>query len=157
MRGNLVCPLSELQAAVLLPQLAKLDVRNQRRSQNVRLLTELLHDVPGIHPLCNRASTDEPAYYKVGFRHDAERFGLARARFVEALRAEGIGMDEGFHAAHVGRSPRRFRQSGDLAEASRAHEGMLVLHHPVLLGSEADIAEVARGVRKIQRHIDLLH
>src|SRR5262249_24487397 len=30
-RGNLICPLSELQAAVVLPQLAKLDDRNSRR------------------------------------------------------------------------------------------------------------------------------
>src|SRR5215831_17047378 len=34
-RGNLVCPLSELQAAVLLPQLAKLDERNGQRAASV--------------------------------------------------------------------------------------------------------------------------
>ena len=38
-RGNQVCPLSELQAAVLLPQLDRLAERNARRRGAVRLLT----------------------------------------------------------------------------------------------------------------------
>src|SRR5437764_2888 len=46
-RGNVVCPLSELQAAVLLPQLARLDERNAARARSVARLTELLADVPG--------------------------------------------------------------------------------------------------------------
>src|SRR5262249_20737922 len=35
LRGNLLCPLSELQAAVLPPQLDKLDAHNARRADNV--------------------------------------------------------------------------------------------------------------------------
>src|SRR4029077_13617558 len=41
-RGNHVCPLSELQAAVLLPQLDKLEERNRKRAANVQLLSEKL-------------------------------------------------------------------------------------------------------------------
>src|SRR5262245_15515526 len=41
-RGNNVFPLSELQGAVLLPQLAKLDERNSLRTERVKLLGELL-------------------------------------------------------------------------------------------------------------------
>ena len=37
--------------------------------------------------------------------------------------AEGVALDEGFSALHIGRSPRRFRAVGDLAEAERAHRG----------------------------------
>src|SRR5207245_1882948 len=39
-RGDHLCPLSELQAAVLLPQLDQLDARNRQRTENVRLLVE---------------------------------------------------------------------------------------------------------------------
>src|SRR5262249_16778136 len=49
-RGNTTCPLSELQAAVLLPQVDKLDARNVRRAAAVRLLTAGLADVPGLRP-----------------------------------------------------------------------------------------------------------
>jgi len=149
-RGNQVCPLSELQAAVVLPQLGKLDERNARRASNVQCLAGSIADVPGLRPLHNRVE-GQPAYYKVGFQYDSEQFGLSRARFVEALRAEGIAIDEGFHAAHVGRSPRRFRRGSDLTQADRAHSGMVVLHHPVLLGTEADVREIAAAVRKVHQ------
>lgn len=152
-RGNLLCPLSELQAAVLLPQIAKLQSRNARRLANVKLLFQLLHDVPGLIPLRNRFEDQTPAYYKVGFQYDAEKFGLSRGRFTEAMRAEGIALDEGFAAVHVGRSPRRFRQAGPLTNAQHAGEGMVVLHHPVLLGTEDDIAQVAASVLKVQQHV----
>jgi len=150
-RGNQVCPLSELQAAVVLPQLGKLDERNARRASNVQCLAVSIRDMLGLRPLHNRVQ-GQPAYYKLGFQYDSEQFGLPRARFVEALRAEGIAMDEGFHAAHVGRSPRRFRRGSDLTQADRAHAGMVVLHHPVLLGTEADIREIAAAVRKVHQH-----
>ncbi len=54
-RGNHVCPLSELQAAVLVPQLDKLDTRNQQRAANVRLLSEGLSRarIP-LRPFVNR-------------------------------------------------------------------------------------------------------
>lgn len=149
MRGNVVCPLSELQAAVLPPQLDKLDARNAHRARNVRLLGERLRDVPGFRPFANSIADAEPGYYKLGFQYDASRFGLARDRFVGAARAEGIALDEGFRALHVGRSPSRFRRSGDLNEAERAHHGTLILHHPVLLGTADDVEQVAQAVRKV--------
>ena len=156
LRGNQVCPLSELQAAVLLPQLAKLDDRNNRRARNVSLLKERLRDVPGLRPFANRCPESEPGYYKLGFQYDAAAFGLPRERAIAALRAEGIAFDEGFRALHVGRSPSRFRKAGELKEAERAHHGTLVLHHPVLLGEISDMEEVAAAVGKVYANSRLL-
>jgi dTDP-4-amino-4,6-dideoxygalactose transaminase len=154
-RGNLVCPLSELQAAVLPPQLDRLPERQARRLRNVQRLTGLLHDVPGLTPFRNRVE-GEPGYYKWGLQYDEAAFGLPRARFVAALRAEGIAFDEGFRALHVGRSPGRFRAGGPLTEAERAHDGAIVLHHPVLLGTDEDVEQVAAAVRKVQAHVEQL-
>ena len=97
-----------------------------------------------------------PAYYKLGFQLDASRFGLSRQRLVEALRAEGIAVDEGFRALHVGRSPHRFRQSEELTEAERAHGGAIVLHHPVLLGPQSDLEEVIFAIQKVYANAALL-
>ncbi len=152
-RANLICPLAELQAAVLLPQLDKLDARNAKRTQNAFLLRQRLQDIVGLRPFVNRAAETEPAYYKFGLQFDGERFGLTRERLVAAAQAEGIALDEGFRALHVGRSPSRFRQAGDLSETERAHRGMVVLHHPVLLGDSTDIEEVALAIRKIRDNI----
>ncbi len=57
---------------------------------------------------------------------------------------------------HSGRSPSRFRQAGDLREADRANAGALVLHHPVLLGTPADLDEVAVALDKILAHAEQL-
>jgi perosamine synthetase len=152
-RGNNVCPLSELQAAVLLPQLAKLDARNAQRAASVRLLAEQLAHIPGLRPFVNRVQDSQPVYYKLGFQLDAGRLGLTRDRFVAALRAEGIALDEGFRALHRGRSARRFRQAGPLAEAERAHESCVILHHPILL---EQVAEVALAVEKVVAHAGAL-
>lgn len=172
LRGNVVCPLSELQAAVLRPQLAKLDERNRQRAAAVARLAKLLADVPGLRMFCrgNDPSAEPqagsspfpakeptlPGYYKLGFQYDAEAFGLSRRQFVLALRAEGIAFDEGFRSLHVGRSPKRFRAGSELTEASRAHENVVVLHHPVLLGSEEDLQEIRLALLKVRVHADQL-
>jgi dTDP-4-amino-4,6-dideoxygalactose transaminase len=154
--NNLTCPLSELQAAVLLPQLDKLDSRNTHRAQNVRLLLDMLKDIPGLRPFVNHLPDTQPGYYKLGFQYDATAFGLSRSRFLEAIRAEGIAMDDGFPALHTGRSPRRFRAPGPLLEADRAGQAAIVLHHPVLLGAPTDLAQVAEAMRKIQANLERL-
>jgi dTDP-4-amino-4,6-dideoxygalactose transaminase len=156
-RGNHLCPLSELQAAVLEPQLDRLAERNAQRLRNVRLLSEHLRGVPGLRPFHNRTmENSEPGYYKMGFQFDAQAFGLDRPRFVAAARAEGIALDEGFRALHIGRSPSRWRGVGSLVESERAHQGTVVLHHPVLLGTPEDIEQVARAILKIHAHADRL-
>ncbi|HZU38022.1 MAG TPA: DegT/DnrJ/EryC1/StrS family aminotransferase, partial [Gemmataceae bacterium] len=155
-RGNLVCPLSELQAAVLLPQLARLEERNRIRAEAVRALTDAFRDLAELRPFINQSADSKPAYYKLGWQFDASQFGLPRNAFVAAMRAEGIGLDEGFRGLHMGRSPSRFRAVGSLAEASRAHHGTVVLHHPVLLGSHTDLAEVALAFQKVRAHAEQL-
>jgi dTDP-4-amino-4,6-dideoxygalactose transaminase len=156
-RGNHVCPLSELQAAVLLPQLDRLAERNIQRLRAVRFLTAQLVGVPGMALFRNRPlEQSEPSYYKVGWQFDASAFGLIRARFLAALRAEGIAVDEGFRALHVERSPNRWRGPGPLTQAERAHEGAIVLHHPVLLDSDEDLMQVVWAVEKIHGHAEQL-
>jgi dTDP-4-amino-4,6-dideoxygalactose transaminase len=155
-RGNHICPLSELQAAVLLPQLEKLDARNAVRAANVTKCLALLQDVPGLRPFLNRAEDSLPSYYKLGFQYDASRFGLPRDRFVAALQAEGIAFSDGFRGLHVERSPSRYRRAGELTEVENAHRGVVVLHHPVLLGGDADIVEIASAARKIYANAERL-
>jgi dTDP-4-amino-4,6-dideoxygalactose transaminase len=151
-RGNNLCPLSELQAAVLQPQLDRLQERNALRRSRVELLSAQLKEVPGLKPFFNPPGADEAVYYKVGFHFDPIAFGLARARFVAAIRAEGMAFDEGFRALHVGRSPTRWRGTGSLMQAERMGGCTVVLHHPILLEGEEDVRQVITAVRKIHLH-----
>src|SRR5262249_44547082 len=144
------------QAVSLRPQLGRLDADNAARAANVNTLLKSIADVPGMRPFENTVADSQPAYYKLGFQFDEAAFGLSRERFVCALRAEGVAFDAGFGAVRVGRWAGRLRRGGDLVEAERAHRACVTLYHPVLLGAAADVAEVARAVRKIYLNADRL-
>lgn len=164
-RGNDSYPLSELQAAVLRPQLERLTERNQQRTKNVRSLLELLQGINGLSsfvPLsaCSQSSLSldfpivstratQPGFYKLGFWYDAAQFvGLSRDQFACAMRAEGVALDPGFRALHLTHSKSRYRAVNDLPNATRADSSLLVLHHPVLLGGESDLKQIVEALTK---------
>jgi dTDP-4-amino-4,6-dideoxygalactose transaminase len=135
-----------------LPQLDKIAERTRHRASSIEFLRRELADVPELRILAGPIPETTPAFYKVGMQLDAARVGLSRDRFAAALRAEGIAIDAGFAALHVGRSSGRYKKSGSLIEAERAHRECLILHHPVLLESESCLREIAVAVRKVHLH-----
>jgi dTDP-4-amino-4,6-dideoxygalactose transaminase len=152
-RGNDAYPLSELQAAAVIPQWQRLDVDNARRTKAAAWLAERLAPISGLRPGCNPPADSLPAFYKLGFQYDAVAFaGLSRDAFVEAVRAEGIALDAGFRALHKTHSTRRFRSAGNLPNATLVDERILTLHHPVLLGIEHELEEVVTAIEKVHRH-----
>jgi dTDP-4-amino-4,6-dideoxygalactose transaminase len=154
-RGNHAFPLSELQAAVLVPQLGKLAQRNVTRWRNVQQLLAACRDMPGIELLPLPAAGNIPSFYKLGFlltsaadEADAQCAATVRKRFIAAIQAEGVAIDEGFRG-FAGRTNTRCRTIGEVASARRAAAGTLLLHHPVLLESPATIERVAYALAKI--------
>jgi dTDP-4-amino-4,6-dideoxygalactose transaminase len=151
-RGNEAFALSELQAAVLPPQWARLDERNARRRAGVRMLVSQLADVAWLRPVrCDRADC-HPSYYKLAFRIDGERLSKAadavRGEFVAAAQAAGLALDEGFRGFAL-RGGRRCRRVGSLANARRAAEATVLLHHPLLLEEPPTIQLVAEAIRRV--------
>jgi dTDP-4-amino-4,6-dideoxygalactose transaminase len=152
-RGNDAYPLSELQAAAIIPQWLRLDVDNARRTAAAAWLVKQLASISGLKPPCNSPSDSLPGFYKLGFQYDRSAFAeLSRDAFVAAVRAEGVALDAGFRALHKTHSTRRFRASGNLPNASRIDEVILTLHHPVLLGAELDLQEIVTAIEKVRRH-----
>ena len=156
-RGNEAYPLSELQAAVLLPQLRQLDEMNATRlrqaSHLARLIEKLNLPLKPLAPLSlEEPSSSQPAFYKVGFQYTGE--GLSRDRLCSALRVDGVALDPGFRALHRTHSRRRFRAGGELAQADAADERCVMLHHPILLENEAAIEHVARTIERILAHAE---
>lgn len=149
-RGNESYPLSELQAAAVLPQLETLDLFNEQRLCGVRKLQASLP--PGLTLLApewvSSTSPHQPAYYKLGLLYDGQHVdGLCRDEFSAAMRARGIALDPGFRALHLIHSRRRFRMPAELPESTDADQRMLVLHHPILRGDDALLARVIAGLR----------
>lgn len=150
-RGNEAYPLSEMQAAVLVPQVSQLAERNRLRAGNVAVLTSLLSAIAGLDVIQSSIVDSFPAYYKVGLRYDPVAFGgLSRDRFAEALRAEGIAADPAFRALHLAHARSRFRAVGELPVATAVDAAALTLHHPVLLGDDVDIRQIAEALLKIR-------
>jgi perosamine synthetase len=157
LRGNDLSPLSELQAAILIPQWQQLQESNSRRAGNVQRLERAITDTPGLRMLTPTSADAASGYYKVGFEYDRSYMsGLSRDAFCHAMRAEGIAFSPGFRGLHRIHASRRFRAAGPLPVADFADAGMVVLHHPVLLGEERDIIEVARALQKITRFAEEL-
>jgi len=147
-------PLSELQAAAIRPQLAKLaDATTHRHRQVLHLAAAIDRSgVQGLSLFANEATDSIPGYYKVGLRFDPTAFGLSRDLFVRALRAEGVAFDAGFNALHVNRSSSRFRAVGPLDHATAFHTQCVILHHPILSGPSEDAQQVADAIAKVYHH-----
>lgn len=146
-RGNDAYPLSELQAAAVLPQLATLGKRNQTRQRSAKMLFHGTRDVRGIQWCGQPPETPNVAasYYKLAWRVDPDQ---ARDDWINALRAEGVPIDVGFRG-FARRSSRRCEHVGDLANAKVAAERCLLLHHPLLLSSDTALEQVVTAFRKV--------
>jgi dTDP-4-amino-4,6-dideoxygalactose transaminase/thiol-disulfide isomerase/thioredoxin len=156
-RGNDAYPLSEMQAAVLLPQYDRLVERNARRWKNASQLITWLGRAGGPSAFQSADEHSFNVYYKLALWYDPAAFdGLPRDRFAEALRAEGVALDRGYRPVHLIHGRQRFRAVNDLPVATMLDERGLVLHHPVLLGDEGDLRQIVAAVDKIRRHARML-
>ncbi len=151
-RGNNAFPLTELQAAILLPQLNKLAERNQRRRANVERLLAQTQGLNGLRPLVNRTANSAPSYYKLAWRYDAAELGDSPIdEFARALQAEGVPLDTGFRG-FARRAERRCRKIGPLPHSQRAAETTLLLHHPILLENPTRMDDLSRAIAKVAAH-----
>jgi len=144
-RGNDAYPLSEMQAAVLMPQLHQLNARNAQRRAAVQLLqTHLTEDSP-VRVVPDGDADNLSAYYKVAMwmsGTDTEQ----RDGYAHRLRSEDIPIDPGFQALHRIHATSRFRAVGDLPSATALHNQLLTLHHPCLLADPDDIRQLAAAL-----------
>jgi dTDP-4-amino-4,6-dideoxygalactose transaminase len=146
-RGNQAFPLSELQAAVLPPQLDKLQQRNQQRGRAAARLSTALADVASLRPPAENRERGAPAYYKLAWWYEASRSGKSREAFLAAAQAAGVAIDAGFRG-FTRRPPSVCRKAGRLANCQRAVDQTVVLHHPVLLEDDATLDRVADAIRQ---------
>lgn len=88
--------MTEMEAAVAIEQLKKLDAFTEVRTRLAAYLDEKLADIPGITPQKLANPDDKHVYYFYPMRYDAAEIGLSRETFVDAVRAEGIELRQGY-------------------------------------------------------------
>ncbi|MFG0251276.1 MAG: DegT/DnrJ/EryC1/StrS family aminotransferase [Phycisphaerales bacterium JB038] len=139
--------MNDMTAAIALAQLKKLPQRTERRRQIARLYDVGLAGISGL-TLPMETATAECVYHLYTLQMEPSSFCCDRDRFVEALRAEGVGV-----AVHY---PRATSRQPVFAETVAAHppvaDGLAervfsIPLHPML--SDAQVQQVMEAVRKV--------
>lgn len=143
-RGNWAFPLSELQAAVLRPQLGMLDERNRTRSERVKSILEATANLSDwLRPIVSHKNA-EPAYYKLAWSLiPAESKPSLRQALIDRLQAAGAPIDVGFRG-FTRRSMRRCERVGTLENSELLSQSTLLLHHPILLAEKKAALQVGQ-------------
>ncbi|MCA9012434.1 MAG: DegT/DnrJ/EryC1/StrS family aminotransferase [Planctomycetaceae bacterium] len=151
-RGNDIYPLSELQCALIVPQLQQLAQRREQRQLIVEQMGSELASHCGLTPFAIPDRGATPDYYKLGCWYRPQQwYGLSADRFCEFMQAEGIPFAPGFQALHRIHARRRFRVHGELPNSEQAEHQVVALHHPFLSEPNA-VKELLEALEKIRTH-----
>lgn len=163
--------MTDLQAALLLAQMERLEERVNHRDNNAQYLNQKLAEIPGIRPMKRYPQITRQSYYCFNFRYDSTVWdGIPGQVFRKALGAE-VGLAVGttyeplnncpLYKPHTKRrhylnehywaaiNPARF----ELPVCQKAFEDeAVVIWHPFLLAEQADMDEIAQAVEKLYAH-----
>ncbi len=166
--------MTELQAALLLGQLTRVEEQTERRQENASFLEDRLKEVRGIRLRRKEAKVDRRAYHLFLFRYIEEEWeGMQRAKFVEALTAEGIPCSLGYPYP-LYRNPLflKRRQGAEGCPLSCPYYGKEIdyaalscpsaerlcreavwLPHALLLAEREDMQDIVNAVVKIRKNL----
>ena len=137
-RGNHAFPLSELQAAALLPQLDQLQEMNQRRFTRAKRIADALKETWPPYVQFNDHNLN--VLYKLPWM--CETFDREQACSI--LQQHGLAVFPGFRG-FTKRSPRRCLKPVDLGNAQKAVGQLAILHHPILSNESCDVERIAEA------------
>ncbi len=168
---------TSFQSANMISQLMRHEEQNKIRDKNVAYLEKLLAEIDGISPTKKYDGQTRRAYYAYQLVYDKEHFsGLPKAKFMEALQAEGIpvknGIDSNVHKdpsvdayLNLDSFKRIFSQERlDKYRRERhcpvnehlSEEKGIALYHAVFLGPKKDMEDIVAAVVKIQKNASKL-
>ena len=146
-QGNDAYALSELQAAVLKPQLEKLDQQNNVRAKNASRLIRSVNR-PEFRPVTLPEKDCQASYYKIAWLIDPEKLKVTRDELIRSVQQRGIALDIGFRG-FTKRSSRRCRKPHSLSHSELASANTVLLHHPILLKDAEQIEKVVEVIKDV--------
>ena len=157
--------LGEFQGAVLNCQLDRLEEQTRTRDRNGRALAARLAALPGLYPQRRPAECTRHSQHLFMLRIDPAVFGAPRSAVLQALAAEGIPCSGGYRMSLPAQPLFRNKAFGPFLPESAARldyrsarcpasdlicrEQGIWLEQRLLLGSDADIDDIARAFEKI--------
>jgi perosamine synthetase len=161
----------EMEAALLLQQMTRLEEQTNCRTNNALYLTSLLKEIPGIVPAQMYEGCTRNAYHLYMFRYQKAEFGgLPRATFLKALAAEGIPASRGY--LPLNREPflktalesraykklfpenvlKNWGERNECPENNKLCEEAVWFTQNMFLGTKTDMDQIADAIRKIRTH-----
>jgi perosamine synthetase len=168
--------MNELEAAILIPQLATLEKQTQTRNDNAAYLARRLDEIPGITPQRLHKGATRGAYYIYGFRYEKEHFNDApKKKFLRALRAERIPFttmyfdrlnmqpfieealnSRAFQRIYSTARLKSYREQNHCPRNDQLSEQGVWLPQYVFLGTKQDMDDVADAIAKVHDNRDKL-
>lgn len=171
--------MTEMQCALLCSQLERLEAQHARRKDNLGYFERRLGELGSVGVTVQKrdARVTRHAFYQLVMLYDARQYkGLARDKFVAAMRAEGVPVDGAFYAPIYDRVGELFpleaadypeirARYGDRLEPSSvscpiatkaAYDRTVWLHHALFLGTRRDIDDIVDAIVKIREQVDAL-
>ncbi len=165
--------LSEIQSAMLLAQLERLDDQLKTKNENASYLAGKFKDIDGINPVPGDGNTDVNGLYLYLLQYDKEKFaGVSRDKFVEALNAEGVPSHIGypwplsknpmfqrvkegargcpFTCPYYGKKISIKDQNFPVTE--KICSETVVIPHQILLSSRSDMDDIVAAITKIKEN-----
>jgi dTDP-4-amino-4,6-dideoxygalactose transaminase len=146
--------LTDLQAALGIHQLARLDGFIEQRAKLASLYRDALRDCPEARPLALDADTTRHAWHLFIVQLELERMRCDREEFAARLDERGVATGLHFTAVHLHRyyRERYGYQPGDLPHSESADARVLSL--PLFPGmDEPDVARVCGAIRAVAREV----
>jgi dTDP-4-amino-4,6-dideoxygalactose transaminase len=161
----------EMEAALLLQQMTRLEEQSKRRTANALYLTSLLKEIPGIIPARMYDGCTRNAYHLYMFRYQKAEFAeLPRTTFLKALAAEGIPASRGYsplnkepflQTALESRAYQKlfpqdvlanWKERNECPANTQLCEEAVWFTQNMFLGTKNDMDQIAEAIRKIKRH-----
>lgn len=155
--------MTQLQAAILLVQLKRLNGQIEVRQKNQEYLDRRLNEIEGIETVKvdKRLTRHQPWPYC--FKYDSSCFGgVTRDKFIMALRAEGIPCGKPHPPLHIAlhfpkwsKAHKRYLETKvSFPVSERAYmEEAVELPQYLFLGTSRDLDDVVEAIIKIRRNI----
>ena len=154
--------MTEIQAAILMAQLPRMESQKQKRIKNADYLRKRLAEIEGIG---NVPFEPEQNYYTFMFKYDKTRFkDVPKLKFTTALKMEiriawfsSPSIQEPVYRSPYFRANKKYSKLVcPVAERAYNDEAMGVLGTSTLLGDKEDMDAIADAIIKIKENIDEL-
>ena len=161
--------MTELQAAILLGQLTRLEKQTLKREENARILDEKLKSFPGIAIVPTDKRVTRRSYHIYIFRFLENIWEIKRESFVEAMNAEGIPVSTGYpHPLYKNPLFQRKGTGPEYCPVSCHYYGKIIdyssvicpnaekickqaiwISHPVLLAGKKEMEDIVNAIEKV--------